>query len=474
MKKTSSRRSSVVGRQPVRTDVKTRTQDGGRRTGDVYLDNAATTPVDSRVVKAMLPFMTDVYANPSSLHSLGQRAGVAVRQARESIAAVLNGHADEIVFTSGGTESDNLAIIGTVVAASAYMKAKFGPEAKAHAVTTAIEHHAILEPLLYLQKVGEIDLTVVAPQKNGVVRASDVLDAINERTFLVSVMYANNEIGTVQPLADIGRGILKIRKNYLQENSRSAQSQSQPEGRDMRDAGPVRLRSAPLRAGYATTYPLLHSDACQAAGYLDLDVEKLHVDLLTLNGGKIYGPKGVGLLFVRRGIKLAPLLLGGGQERGMRSGTENVPGIVGLSVALEMAQTEKDKESKRLCALRDRLIAGLLKILKSRLNGDAEKRLPNNVNISFLDIEGEAAMLYLDAKGIYCSTGSACASTALEPSHVIRALGLSYEAAHGSLRFSLGRHTTKADVDSVIKVMPAIVERLRKISPVNLDMSYFD
>ncbi len=428
-----------------------------RGTRDAYLDNAATTPVDARVAKAMLPYMTEVYANPSSLHSLGQKSGMAVRQARETIAEILHAHADEIVFTSGGTESDNLAIVGVVQTATPRIRAEFGADAKPHVVTTAIEHHAILEPLLHLQKTGDIELTVVAPQKNGVVKAADVLSAVNERTVLVSVMHANNEIGTIQPIEEIGKGILKIRKNSI---SRSAQSQSA--------AHPTSDFRLP------TMFPLFHSDACQAAGYLDLNVEKSHVDLMTLNGGKIYGPKGIGMLFVRRGVKLAPQVLGGGQERGVRSGTENVPGIVGFALALELAQQFKDKESKRLTLLRDRLIDGLLRIPKSRLNGDADKRLPNNVNVSFLDIEGEAAMLYLDAKGVYCSTGSACASTALEPSHVIRALGLSYEAAHGSLRFSLGRHTSKADVDKVVKLLPGIVERLRKISPVNLDMSYFD
>jgi len=423
------------------------------RAKGVYLDNAATTPVDPRVLKAMLPYMTDVYANPSSLHSPGQKAGAAVREARGKIAAIINGHADEIIFTSGGTESDNLAVMGAILSATPIIKSQFGVEAKPHAVTTAIEHHAVLEPLLHLQKIGEIELTIVSPQKNGIVRAADILSAINERTVLVSVMCANNEIGTIQPIGDIGRGLLKLRRQTAPQ-LRSGQADGRRQG--------------------VGQWPLFHGDACQAAGYLDLNVEKSHVDLLTLNGGKIYGPKGVGLLFVRRGTKLQPLTRGGGQERGLRSGTENVPGIVGLAVALEIAQKEKDKENKRLMVLRDKLINGLLRIPKSRLNGDAENRLANNVNISFLDIEGEAAMLYLDAKGIYISTGSACASTELEPSHVIRALGLSYEAAHGSLRFSLGRHTKLADVNLVIKLLPGIVERLRKISPVNLDMSYFD
>jgi len=403
----------------------------------IYLDHAAATPLDPRVAKAMAPYLDKIYANPSSLHSAGQSANKAVMQGRKTIAALINGHADEIIFTSGGTESDNLAIIGTLSARVPSLSVREGKGELPHVVTTAIEHHAVLEPLLHLQKIKAIELTVVAPQKDGIVKAEDVMKAVNKKTVLVSVMYANNEVGTIQPVGDIGRAILKHRK----ENN--------------------------------TAYPYFHSDACQAAGYLDLNVEKLHVDLLTLNSGKIYGPKGTGLLFVRRGTRLAPVMRGGGQERSLRSGTENVPGIVGLAKALELAQKIREKESKRLTLLRDRLMDGLLHIPKSRLNGSADKRLPNNVNISFLDIEGEAAMLYLDAKGIACSTGSACASTSLDPSHVILALGMSYEAAHGSLRFSLGHSTTKVDVDYVIKVLPGIVEMLRKISPITLDMSHF-
>lgn len=421
----------------------------------IFLDHAAATPLDQRVLKAMLPYFDKTFANPSSLHSPGQAANKAVTQARKSIATILNGHADEIIFTSGGTESDNLAIMGVIASASvspfqkgtASMQGIKAEESIPHVVTTAIEHHAVLEPLKHLEKIGAIKLTVIKPKKNGIVAAQDVLDAVKQNTVLVSVMYANNEIGTIQPIAEIGKALLKWRKDVGQW-----------------DGGTV---------GRATSYPLFHSDACQAAAYLDLNVEKLHVDLLTLNAGKIYGPKGVGLLFVRRGTKLAPITRGGGQERGLRSGTENVPGIVGMAKALELVQKNRAKESKRLSLLRNKLIDGLLRLPKSRLNGDADQRLPNNVNISFLDIEGEAAMLYLDAKGIACSTGSACASSSLDPSHVILALGLSYEAAHGSLRFTLGKSTTKSDVDYVISVMPGIVEMLRKISPVTLDMTHF-
>ena len=395
---------------------------------EVYLDHAATTYLDPRVLEAMKPHFAEVFANPSSFHTPGMRAKEAVSDARETIAKLVNANPLEIIFTSGGTESDNLAVVGIVRAHAAKGR---------HVITTAIEHHAVLEPLMHLQKHGEIELTILPVDRDGNVSAEDVAAAIRPDTILVSVMMANNEIGTIEPIADIGREILKWRK------------------------------------GNKTPYPYFHSDACQAAGVCDLDVEKLHVDLLTVNGSKIYGPKGVGMLYVRRGVKLEPLVIGGGQERGIRAGTENVPGIVGFAAAFKLAQDEKDGENARLTALRDKLIEGLLAIPKTRLNGHPKDRLPNNVNVSFLDIEGEAAVLYFDAEGVYVSTGSACASTSLDPSHVILATGLSYEAAHGSIRFTLGKRTTEQDIDHVIKVAPGIVEKLRHMSPVNLDMKYF-
>lgn len=411
-------------------------EQGAKRT-TVYLDHAATTPVDPKVLDAMLPYFSENSANPSSLHGPGQTAHHAVQQARRSIAEQLNAHEDEMIFVSGGTESDNLAIVGTIAAATSAIKSAHGKDAIPHVITSAIEHPAVLEPLLFLQRKGLIELTEIKPDANGIISVEAVSSAIKKTTVLVSIMYANNEIGTIQPIAEIGRAILKWRK------------------------------------ANDTAFPYFHSDACQAAGYLDLNVEKLHTDLLTINGGKIYGPKGIGLLFIRRGIKLEPHMRGGGQEKRLRSGTLNVPGIVGLAKALELAQAKREKESARLTKLRDHLIKGLLEIPKSRLNGDPAKRLPNNVNISFMDIEGEAAMLYLDAQGISCSTGSACASTALDPSHVILALGMSYEAAHGSLRFTLGQSTTKAQIDKLIKVLPPIVKQLRAISPISLNMSQF-
>lgn len=395
----------------------------------IYLDHASTTPVDPAVVRAMRPFLSERFANPSSLHSAGIEVQHVVASARKTIADALHGHEDEIIFCSGGTESNNLAIQGVIRAHR---------ERGSHVVTSAIEHPSVLETLERLARRKEIELTIIPVNAEGLVSAADIMKAITEQTVLVTIMTANNEIGTIQPIAEIGRSILSYHKTH------------------------------------ETIYPIFHTDACQATGALDLDVTKLHVDLLTANGTKVYGPKGIGLLFVRRGLKLEPMMFGGGQERGLRSGTENVPGIIGFAKAFELAQERREKENARLIGLRDRLIEGLLRIPKSRLNGHATERLPNNVNISFLDIEGEAAVLYLDAKGVCCSTGSACASTSLDPSHVILALGVSYEAAHGSLRFSLGRSTTKEDIDAVIAVMPNIVQRLRHMSPVNLDMKYFE
>jgi cysteine desulfurase len=398
-----------------------------------YFDHAAATPLDPQVLLAMQPFFTENFGNPSSFHSVGLAAKRAVADARKRIAAQIGAHEDEILFTSGGTESDNLAVLGVPRAAKKVLAAGVKP----HVVTTAIEHHAVLEPLIYLEKTGEIELTQLSVDGFGQVSVKDLEASLKPNTVLVTVMMANNEIGTIQPIADFGRALLAWRK------------------------------------ARGTVFPYFHTDACQAAGYLPIDVEKMHADLLTLNGSKIYGPKGVAILYVRRGVKLAPLVIGGGQERGLRSGTENVPGIVGLAKALERVQAAREAESARLTVLRDRLVEGLLRIPKARLNGHPTERLPNSANVSFLDIEGEAAMLYLDALGIMVSTGSACASTSLDPSHVILATGLSYEAAHGSIRFTLGHATTEEDVAYVIAEMPAVVERLRAMSPVNLDMKYF-
>lgn len=408
----------------------------------IYLDHAATTPVDARVLEVMQPYFIEDFGNPSSFHTMGMRAKDAVITSRKTISQILGAHDDEILFTSGGTESNSLALFGIIQAhKAAILDTRYPiPDTISlpHVITTSIEHHAVLEPLLHWQKQKQIELTILSVDREGQVSVKDLEAALKPNTILVSIMIANNEIGTIEPIADIGRAILAWRKEHK------------------------------------TIYPFFHSDACQAAGFLDLNVDKLHTDLLTINSSKIYGPKGVGLLYLRRGTKIEPLVRGGGQERSLRSGTENVPGIVGFAKALELAHAEREQESARLTELRDYLAAGLMKIPKSRLNGHPTDRLPNSVNVSFLDIEGEAAVLYLDAEGIMASTGSACASSSLDPSHVILATGLSYEAAHGSIRFTLGRKTTKDELDVVIKVMPGIIDRLRKMSPVNLDMKYFE
>jgi cysteine desulfurase len=396
---------------------------------NIYLDNAATTPIDPLVKEAMLPYLNDKYGNASSFHSVGKEVKDDLDLARKKIGDVLSVRPDEILFTSGGTESDNLAILGF-----ARMNQKHGK----HIITTKIEHHAVLEAVIHLEKKEGFEITYLETDKDGLVTVKQVEDAIRPDTILISIMYANNEVGTIEPISEIGNMVQKHR----QENKKA--------------------------------YPVFHTDACQASGYLDLDIEKLHVDMLTLNGSKMYGPKGVGLLYVKRGIKLEPLQYGGAQEKGLRPGTENVAGIIGLSKALETAQKNRKEESERLVVLRDKLVEGIKSnVKKIRLNGHTTERLPNSVNISFMDIEGEALLLYLDAAGIYASTGSACTSASLDPSHVILALGFPYEVAHGSLRFSLGKHTTDEDIDYVIEALPPLVEKLRSISPVSVDEKYF-
>ncbi len=396
---------------------------------EVYLDHAAAAPLDARVFAVMRPFLETMHGNPSSFHTQGKRAKDALDAARASVAQSLGARPDEILFTSGGTEADNLAVLGYARANAEHGK---------HIVTTEIEHQAILESVGHLEKKEGFEVTYLKPDAFGRITAEQVVAALRPDTILVSVMYANNEIGTIEPVAEIGNAVWK------------------------------------WRAEHARPHLVFHTDACQAAGALELDVNKLHVDLMTINGSKIYGPKGVGALYVRRGIKLRPLLFGGAQERSLRPGTEQVAGIVGLATALNLAQKEAAHENARLTALRDALIAGIkARVPKVRLNGHPTERLPNNVNMSFLDVEGEALLLYLDAAGVYASTGSACTSASLDPSHVILALGMPYEVAHGSLRFSIGRATTKEDIDYVLEVLPPLVEKLRAISPVNVDEKYF-
>lgn len=396
----------------------------------IYLDHAATTPTDKEVVKAMLPFFTQCFGNPSSLYKLGREAAQAVNQAREKVAQILGVGNEEIIFTAGGTESDNLAIFGV---ANNFI----GQEKKYHLITTQIEHPAVLNAFRALEKKG-FQVTYLPVNKFGLVSAQEVMKALRPNTILVSIMYANNEIGTVQPISEIAK-VVKNYRHIQQIDKVSAQP----------------------------FYPIFHTDACQAAGYLDLKIDRLGVDLMTLNGSKIYGPKQIGVLFKRKKIVLKPVLYGGEQELKLRPGTQNVPAIVGFAKALELVEKNKSKENKRLENIRDYFIKKLLEIPETILNGHPQKRLPNNVNVTFKHIEGESIMLMLDAKGIYASTGSACHSLNLNPSHVILAIGQPAEYAHGSMRFTMGKTTTKKDIDKVLKVLPKIVGRLRKISAIN-------
>lgn len=402
----------------------------------VYLDHAATTYLDPRVKEAMEPYWSEEFGNPSSLYRVGRRAKDALDQARETSARILNCKPEELIFTGGGTEAINLAIFGTAHFYSNILK-NVGIS-RGHIITSKIEHHAVLHSLEALGKEG-FEVTYLDVDEYGLVNPEDVRKALRQDTLLVSIMYANNEIGTIEPIEEIGKVIKEVREE---------------------------------RKAVGNTTPIFfHTDACQAAGALNLDVQKLGVDLLAFNASKIYGPKGVGCLYIRRGVRVKPLIYGGGQENNLRSGTENVPGIIGFAKALEVAHAEKERENARLIELRDyftkRLLAEIPKVV---LNGHPVKRLPNNINVSVLDIEGEAVILYLDERGIYISTGSACASTSLDPSHVILAIGKPYEYAHGSLRFTLGRQTTKEEIDYVMEVFPGVAEILRKISPVRLEI----
>lgn len=384
------------------------------RDESIYLDYAATTPLDPRVHQAMMPYLTEKFGNPNSIHAFGREAKKAVDEARETIAALLNCRPSEIVFTSGGTESDNLALRGV---ASAYR------QKGNHIVTTAIEHHAVLHTCRALQDEG-FEVTYLPVDEHGLVVPEQVVEALTDRTILVSIMHANNEIGTIEPLAEIVQAIKEKRPDVL-----------------------------------------VHTDAVQTVGHIPVDVEALGVDLLSFAAHKFYGPKGVGGLFVRRGVKLVPQLTGGGQERNRRSGTENVAGIVGMAKALELAIAEMPAEIPRLKTLRDELINGVLtQIPGSRLNGHPTQRLPHNANFSFLGVEGEALLLQLDLHGIAASSGSACSSGSLEPSHVLLALGLSHEWALGSLRLTLGRFTTRQHIERVLWVLPPIVEKLRALA----------
>jgi cysteine desulfurase len=381
----------------------------------IYLDNAATTPIDQQVLKVMMPFLTEKYGNPSSLHLEGRQAKNVIEMARSKIAGILGVEKEEIIFTSGGTESDNLAILGIVSANKSKGQ---------HIIVSSIEHKAVLDACQKLQKEG-FEITYLEVDKKGIVSLEHFKTSLRSDTILVSIMSANNEIGTIQPIKEIAKIIndSKISK------------------------------------------PVFHTDACQTAGALSLNVKELGVDALTFSASKIYGPKGVGCLYLNKNVSIMPMIVGGGQEKGIRSGTENVTSIVGIAEALVMAEKKILTENKRLTILRDYFLSKILKeITGVTLNGDAKKRLPNNLNISISGVEGESLVLLLDDKGIACSTGSACNSLDLKPSHVLTAIGVSPELAHSSIRLTLGRHTTKPDLDYVVKSLVECVKIVRNIS----------
>ena len=380
----------------------------------IYLDNAATTRVSDAALNAMLPYLRQQYGNPSSLYAFGQEAKEALERARETVAGVLNCEPREIIFTSGGSEADNQAI-----RSAADIGARAG---KRHIISTAFEHHAVLHTLSKLEKEG-FEVTLLDVHSDGLVRVEELAAAIRPDTCLVTVMYANNEIGTIQPIAEIGRVC--------------------------RERG-----------------VLFHTDAVQAAGHLPIDVRAQNIDLLSLSAHKFHGPKGVGALYARRGTALTNLIEGGAQERGKRAGTENTAGIAGMAAALGEAPRNMERSSAKMTALRERLIAGLSQIPHSALNGDAERRLPGNVSFCFEGIEGESLLLLLDDKGICASSGSACTSGSLDPSHVLLAIGRPHEVAHGSLRLTLSEDTSEADIDYTIKAVTEVVAYLRSISPV--------
>lgn len=380
----------------------------------VYADNAATTAVSDIALQAMLPAFQEVYGNPSSLHSPGQRAAEKLEEAREIFARRLNADPREITFTSGGSEADNQAL-----RSAAAIGAKRG---KRHIISAKFEHHAVLHTLEALEKEG-FTVTLLDIPANGVVTAEQVRAALRPDTCLVSVMFANNEIGTIQPVAEIGAVC--------------------------REAGVI-----------------FHTDAVQAAGHLEIDVQQMNIDMLSLSAHKFHGPKGVGVLYARRGLPLSNVIYGGAQERGKRAGTENLPAICGAAAAFDAACAESERNAVYVQALRDRLISGLLEIPHTVLNGDAAQRLPGNVNVCFEGIEGESLLLLLDAKGIAASSGSACTSGSLDPSHVLLALGRPHEVAHGSLRLSLSEYNTREEIEYILDVVPGVVGYLRNISPV--------
>ncbi len=379
----------------------------------IYFDHSATTPVDKEVAAAALEYMTEKFGNASSIHGFGREARKAVDEAREKVAALIGATANEIFFTSGGTEGDNLAIKGV-----AFANRKKGN----HIITSAIEHHAVLHTCEYLEKHG-FTVTYLPVDEYGMVRIEDVKNAITDKTILITIMMANNEVGTIQPVKEIGR-LAREKGIYF------------------------------------------HTDAVQAVGNYPIDVQEMNIDLLAMSGHKFHAPKGIGALYIRRGVRVEALQHGGGHERNLRAGTENVPGIVGLGKAAEIAKQEMAKKVTYLGKLRDRIISEVMaKIPHVKLNGHPVERLPGNANFSFLFIEGESLLLNLDLKGIAASSGSACTSGSLDPSHVLLAMGLTHEVAHGSLRITLGRGNTAEEVDYFLEVLPEIIDRLRAMSP---------
>ena len=391
----------------------------------VYLDNSATTPLDSRVLNEMMPYLTEIFGNASSIHQAGNNAMKAVMTARERVAKFLNCPGEEVYFTSGATESDNLAVLGVIRA----IAAKSGD--KVHLIVSAIEHEAVLEPARALVREGKAELSYLPVNNLGLADLEAFKKLIKPNTVLISVMTANNEIGTIQPIAEIGKIIEDLNNGRTQKI-------------------------------------YFHTDATQAPAYVDCDINKMKVDLLSLSAHKIYGPKGVGAIYIKKGTPIYPLAFGGGQEKKIRSGTYNVAGIVGLGKAVELIadKATRTKVAKELKSLRDYCAKEVTKkIKKTRINGDMKNRLPGNINITLEGVEGESVILMLSQKGIMASTGSACSSGSLDPSHVLLAIGLPAELAHGSLRVTLGKQNKKSDIDALIKALPPIVERLRGMSP---------
>lgn len=384
---------------------------------EVYLDNASTTPIDKAVTKEVLYYMEHCFGNPSSLYSEGRKAKAVLDRSRSKVAKLIGARADEVIFTGSGTESDNLAIFGV---ARAYK------EKGKHIIVSKIEHKAVLESALQLGKEG-FRVTYLDVNRDGLVDLKELKSKICKDTILISIIHANNEVGTIQPIKKISKLVREIRKGGM--------------------------------------IPILHTDSCQAVGALPLDVKDSGVDLMTINGSKIYGPKGIGVLYKSREVTIKPIIFGGGQEKGMRSGTENIALAAGFAKALEISEKNREEESKRLSRLRDTLYKGILKKIDFvELNGHPTERLPNNLNVSFLNVEGEAIMLMLDREGISVSTGSACASTNLNPSHVILAMGYPAERAHASIRFTLGRHTSEEDIKYTLDKLSFIIKKLRAIT----------